>query len=389
MEVARDAGLPPSLRLKCAAVSARTGGQTFVSRMIDVLRDPGWPGGRRIDTASLKHFLRAPGADRNAVLLAVLREPATSDALIERLAEGLAPTSPGGPDVARAILERYYEKPGNWGGEPVWRVFDAMASSTEIRDDALIARAARHEKWWDPAIHAIASLRDPALLPILESILREEKGERWDGAAHAVTGFMTDEAAELLLLAAAGADGRNREYFMQKLETLHEYFKARDYWQRRKALERSREGAVVELYELLEDPREPIRVQAIRGLATFEAVEAIPTLIRLLAEPSPAVAKAAEEALDRLNRLDFGGAPRRNQGTEGRPGRGRLTTPRTSPLPAHVRRCGHGPSAAAFRQRRPPLNRGRSVPSSLRYSSAVARTSRRQYSPMSSMRPSR
>lgn len=258
-----------------------------------------------MDKASLKHFSRATGADRNTVLLAMLGDPTSSDALIEGLAGGFAPTAPGGVAVAHAILERYYEDPGQWG-LPVWRVFQAMASSAEIRDDALIAKAAQHDIWWEPALEAIGALRDPALLPILEDILHGEKGnKRWNYAAGAVTGFMTDEAADLLLLAAAGADsGNRREYFMSKLNTLHEYFQARDYWQRRKALERSREGAVVELYELLADPREAIRVQAIRGLATFEAVEAIPTLIRLLADPSPAIVEAIEQALERLNRVE-------------------------------------------------------------------------------------
>jgi len=259
-----------------------------------------------VDKASLKHFRRATGADRNTVLLAMLGDPTSSDALIEGLAEGFAPTAPGGVEVAHAILERYYDDAGRWG-EPVWRVFDAMASSAEIRDDALLAKAAQHEIWWEPALEAIGALRDPALLPILEEILRGEKGDaRWNTAAEAVTGFMTDEAAELLLLAAAGAGtGNKRTYFMEKLNTLHEYFQARDYWQRRKALERSREGAVVELYELLVDPSEKIRVQAIRGLATFEAVEAIPTLIRLLADPSPAIVEAVEQALERLNRVQL------------------------------------------------------------------------------------
>ena len=257
-----------------------------------------------MDKASLKHFLRATSSDRNAVLLAMLSDPTSSDALIDGLAEGFAPTAPGGVEVAHAILERYYDDAGKWG-EPVWRVFSAMASTAEIRDGALIAKAAQHEIWWEPALEAIGALRDPALLPILEEILRGEKGdERWNSAADAVTGFMTDEAADLLLLAAAGADsGNRREYFMDKLNALHEYFQARDYWQRRKALERSREGAVVELYELLTNPSEPIRVQAIRGLATFEAVEAIPTLIRLLADPSPAIVEAVEQALERLNRV--------------------------------------------------------------------------------------
>ncbi len=321
LQVVQDASISPSLRMKCATVSARSGGPAFVAIMIKLLRDPSWPAGSRIGNATRDRFQRGSGPDRNAVLIAVLGDPTTSDLLIWSLAKGFAPQSLGGPEVAAAILERYYDEPGNSGGEPVWYVFEAMAAVEEIRDDALIARAARSEEWWGAAINAIGLLRDPALLPILEGILRGDKGHaRWDAAAHAVTGFMTDEAAELLLLAAAGTQSVNkRTYFMGRLNTLHEYFQARDYWQRRKALERSREGAVVELYELLDDPRETIRVQAIRGLATFEAVEAIPTLIRLLADPSPAIAKAVEQALERLNRVDLGDAPK--QGATGEQGR--------------------------------------------------------------------
>ena len=121
----------------------------------------------------------------------------------------------------------------------------------------------------------------------------------------ATAGFLTDESAEILLFAASVApEPSQRAWCLATLESMREYHLAKDYWSMRRAIDRSRDAAVTELFELLEDDSNAIRVQAIRALATFEAVEALPRLIRLLKDSDETVRAAAVLALGRLNRVE-------------------------------------------------------------------------------------
>jgi len=52
-----------------------------------------------------------------------------------------------------------------------------------------------------------------------------------------------------------------------------------------------------------DDEDEAIRIEAVRALGTFGAVEAMPRLIELLRSDSEVLREAVREALDRLNRL--------------------------------------------------------------------------------------
>jgi HEAT repeat protein len=52
---------------------------------------------------------------------------------------------------------------------------------------------------------------------------------------------------------------------------------------------------------LLGDADPAVRIEAIKGLGTWEAVEAMPELIGFLKDPKPEVAAAARATLDRLN----------------------------------------------------------------------------------------
>jgi len=52
---------------------------------------------------------------------------------------------------------------------------------------------------------------------------------------------------------------------------------------------------------MLDDSDATIRAQAARSLATLEAVEYLPRIMKLLKDPAPEVRDAANRALEKLN----------------------------------------------------------------------------------------
>lgn len=308
--LAADDNASPRLRAMAALSTVSRGGDVWQQRLHRALRDPWWA---KVDEKELKYvrdrLRRAAPAEVNALVQTVVSDRTVSDRAAAWVAREYEVNAAGGVEAGRAVLARWF--PGATDGDHGSAVHDClrdMARSAALRDDALLARALEVPYYEDTAIGTIGRLRDPELLPLLARIVRERHNtESWETAVVALPGFLSDEAAELLLEAAAWTDDpKLRSFCMEQLEKIREFHLARDYWQRTKALEQARDSAISELFELLGSEREPVRVQAIRGLGTFEVIEAIPTLIRLMNDDSAAIRSEAEKALDRIHAASKG-----------------------------------------------------------------------------------
>ncbi len=292
------------------AVARQSEGDVPTAALLDALRDPALKG-RDWDEVidSLSDCVRnLPRAKRNTVVAAVVADEGTSGVFANHIAGNVDYSAPGATALADAVLGRWCSKDADQDGErAVRRLLQAMALQPRVRDTAVLRDliATAHPDWAPHAVETVGKLRDASFLPLLAKVVREQRGTaQWNVAVtKALPGLFTDEAAELLLEAAALADDpETRKHCLASLEEMRKYFLARDYWARRKTLEASREEAVEELVAMLDDSTPAVRAQAAAGLATFDAIEAIPALIRLLKDPDASVAKAASQALVRLNR---------------------------------------------------------------------------------------
>jgi DNA polymerase III delta prime subunit len=273
-------------------------------------RDPGESWGFVADV--VKDVLqRVPGAQRNELLLDAVRDPTLSLAIFGKAIEIFDYEAPGAAEITSAILQRWFEAPELSSvsmKRAVERAFFAMGRNPAVAQREALERAAREPQhgFARSAFQAIGALRDPSYLPLIREILEAPSASAAQTfAAEALTEFLTEDAAELLLLAAARTqNGELRDRCLAHLEKIREYQDAKQRWAARKAEDATRAEAVAELVALLDAKDTAKRVQAIRALATWEAVEAMPRLIRLLSDPSKEVAAAAREALDRLNRRE-------------------------------------------------------------------------------------
>ncbi|QDV04890.1 hypothetical protein Poly30_03840 [Planctomycetes bacterium Poly30] len=155
----------------------------------------------------------------------------------------------------------------------------------------------------DSALEAIETLRDPALLPPVARLIKgPPTAPHYERAVRALESYLTDESAELLLTAARTTQSdETRIWCLQQLERIAALQDAENRWATRRVQQATREVTVSRLMGLLHDADQAVRIEAIRGLGTWEAVEAMPELIGLLKDTDPRIAAAARAALDRLN----------------------------------------------------------------------------------------
>ncbi|MFT6107144.1 MAG: hypothetical protein ACJA2W_000047 [Planctomycetota bacterium] len=153
------------------------------------------------------------------------------------------------------------------------------------------------------ALKAAETLRDPALLPHLAKIVDgPASSPLYEKAVYALKGYLSDEGAELLLTAARKTSSEEtRTWCLEHVERIAALQDAEDRWATRRVKQATRDVTVSRLMGLLGDADPAVRIEAIKGLGTWEAVEAMPELIGFLKDPKPEVAAAARATLDRLN----------------------------------------------------------------------------------------
>jgi hypothetical protein len=303
-ELSLDRGQPVGLRLLALRRMLAAGpvDEALLASLPALFGDHGWAEVRE-DRVNWEDELfevlqLAPANLVNGCLLALLAVP---DLPQERLGASLREleTSLLGADaVLEALLQAHFGAETRERQQLADFALRTMGNAPTLARREWLERGARDERHAHAALASIGLLRDPAYLPLLDELVRSGIVVL---AARALQGYLSNEAGELLLVAATRLSGEERDAALAHLVKIREYQAAREEWATRRTSAATRAQIVGELVAKLDAKSEEVRVQAIRALATWEAVEAMPRLIELTQSGSKSVAAAARAALERLN----------------------------------------------------------------------------------------
>ncbi|MEM9798954.1 MAG: hypothetical protein AAGA20_01425 [Planctomycetota bacterium] len=149
--------------------------------------------------------------------------------------------------------------------------------------------------------------RSQAYFPLLADVLRSAPlyGNNFDSALDAVTSYLNDDAAALLLETAKRMPNETvRAKVLERLGHITEYQDAAARWQQRRDASARRAEAIDRLVAVTEDSSMPVeaRAEALRGLGLLDAVEELPRLVEALTSSNEEFRSAARAAIDRLHR---------------------------------------------------------------------------------------
>jgi len=303
--LAHDGAQPVGLRALAleAALRREQVDEEFRAQALGLLEAPAWraPEARGWDDGFLAGLIEDAPADlANAMILRALRDPGLPDELVVRAAEEIKSGWPSTGEVATLVIERSL-------GRKAWSQAAASATAalgaTTLADPAVLERLASDPLHFGTGLRAIGRLRDPRSLPFLAEVVNAPMSAyHLRGAAQALCGYLDEGAVEPLLAAAARVeDAETRDQCLAQLEKIREYLDAKERWASGRVAERTRAEVVAELVAQLDAKSDDVKVEAMRALATWEALEAMPRLIELSASGSKPVAAAARAALEHLN----------------------------------------------------------------------------------------
>jgi HEAT repeat protein len=274
----------------------------FVALARPIVTDPAWRAGLSEEESDLLRLLQKDlGPATNALVLTVLRTEGLPERLPVRVVQEMEAGADGAAEVVALVVQRAADAPA-WH-DAVRTVLSAMGREPALRDPEVLARYARDPRLARVALGAIGLARDPRDLPLLgEIVARPDDSVQLAGAVEALCSYLDPEAVEPLLVAAAKVQQSElRDQCLAQLEKIREYQDAKERWATRKVKGATRAQVIAELVEQLGAKSDEVKVQAIRALATWEAVEVMPRLIELSVSGSKSVAAAAKDALERLN----------------------------------------------------------------------------------------
>jgi len=308
-ELSADTTLPIKARILAAGCMAQPGGPQMVERFSQLLLDPSLTaenvvaGRHDIINTTMRIINDMSAQDVNQVIFKIVSNPSSVDLLAAYVCNRFEADTDVAGKLADAIIVRWFDSTQQAAQAAVTRAIMFMGKHTEHADAAVLVRAIEVDHYAMKAIETVGKVRAPEFLPALEEILRTRPGtNEWLEASFAVEQYMNDEAAELLLKAAGwAADGGGRKSCLDGLESIRTFQDAQERWAQRRVKTKEREDVVAELVTMLDDPDIVIRVEAIRSLASFKAVEQMPRLIRLLKHEHQAIRDAARNALDILH----------------------------------------------------------------------------------------
>jgi hypothetical protein len=318
-----DTTLPLADRLAACAITLHDPTPERCARLLALLSDPSLSQGtdfveqdRTLVAAAIRSV---PLERRNAVIRDILQSVALRDDLALDIASRFDPSAPQATEVVPLVLDRWLE----WGGSPLYfmeSAFQVVGRTPELASEDLMRRALRSPAAYGAsAVAAMGRLRDPRFLDVLRECL-DPTWYRGDGpglsiaAINALQGYMNDEAAAILLDAAANSPSSSvRAKALEAVEAIGRYRDALAAWQRRTASGSTRDAAVAKLAASVADKQgmEDVRAEAVRALGVLQAVEQLPLIIEALTDDSRHVREAAREALDRINAAVPAPAPAR------------------------------------------------------------------------------
>lgn len=224
------------------------------------------------------------------------------DDVVVHLVYGLTQLGQGPAEHSQAILARFASATS---GEAVNVVSWAVSREADQGRWASVHAALGSPRSRPSAIQALARGRPPEGLAWLGALLHDPAESRKDGAriAEAIAGYLSEEAAEILLRGAELAPSADvRKACLEGVAEIRAFLDQKAGWRQRASGAKQRDAAVAELAAML-DAKDPVqRAEAARGLATLDGVEHLPRLVRMLQDPDAGVRKAVQESLERLNR---------------------------------------------------------------------------------------
>jgi len=305
--VVLDRGAPNRARIGAAAYVDPTGDAELEEAYLELLGAPEWTDGT-VGRGMLSNL--GTGPERaNALFLRALEAPGVDDRVLAAYASRVFHAdAPLADRAARAILERWLAAPGTARHGCVEEALLSLGRPDPPPGtvETLIA-ASRDPRYMQTAVRAMDRHGAPEYVESLAACLTSrallgasDADHIQIRAANALVRYGTPEAAAHLrdgLLMAVGDDVRTA--ILMGLDTLRRIEQEKLSWQARPL--GSRTDALAELVALLASPDELVRAEAVRGIGTFGAVEAIPRLIPLLQDDAERVRDAARAALDRLH----------------------------------------------------------------------------------------
>jgi hypothetical protein len=256
-------------------------------------------------------------AELELAMLEALGDPRLPDEVLLRF---LVDERRSSPELARAEVARFGEQAARGDfvvDGVVGAALRSLVAQPSAEDVPLVASFLRRDRGGDLELtRALASTSDPLWFELLEDCLRvpwlDESDEREELIAAAIDGltnYLSDEAGQVLLTAARDMPTPElRERCIEGVRSIRTFLEEERRFASQRALNLERGRAVERLIEMLGDPEMTIRIEALRGLATLRAVEALPLVIECLRSLNEVERKAAREALERLNAPGADGA---------------------------------------------------------------------------------
>jgi HEAT repeat protein len=321
---ARDDTQPLFYRLATCSLALHEPTPARLELLHELLADPTLGAGTSFGREDAWHItfvvVAIPVEQRNVVIADLLRTIDLRENLAQDIAGRYLKDAPDAEDVMRIILARWLgagvaSQSGKlFVGDLVTRVVGELAQHPALVDEAVMRRVihAGTDAAWS-AVGTMARLRDPRLLDVLRECLDPTWVDYWNNssptdlavdAVDAIHGYMSDEAAQILLDAAANsARPKVREQALAAVDAIGRYRDALAAWQRRKSVGDTRDEAVGRLVAMYTDSAQSheVRVEALRALGTLGAVEYMPLIIEAIGSSEKDMRDAAREALQKLN----------------------------------------------------------------------------------------
>lgn len=268
-------------------------------------------------TSSFRSFLQELGdhlgVETDQVATQLLQDPAVAVVPLGLILKGAYEMRSMPRAVADAALRVHFDgKPAERGSaEPIVEMaLASLVDQTTEADWTRLQRAFYMPAFTKSLVDHFSRSPHPRWLPLLADALQapwiEYHNVRLNvsmAAARAVTNYYSDEAAMILLEGMRHATiNEVREQCMIGLESIRLFRDEEEQLERRRSAHFERDTAIQDLSKLLLDEDPGIQAEAARALATLDAVDALPQLIRLLKTEDEGLRAAVKAAIDRLNR---------------------------------------------------------------------------------------